>query len=922
MLQQGGLTPQEYLDQAARLFLDGKYAEAAAKYQEFETSYGKSIEAVPLLRNTRYRLAMSFVHLKKFEEALKCINDALTVQPPLQLAEIQHLTFWLGVANLEEENYAEARAAFEKFLAFFPLGSERNPAYVQQYSAAIQIPEARLLIGTAWLLEGKFREAADFYVKVKPDAAPDNRGRAAVLQLYALLQDNDNDGAMKLIEEEYPRMSDLAQIITFQSLTLELGNRWLEAGEYRKAIVCLQRVWSSERLLRHQAARLEDLQSRLQAAEANPRGDPYTKLLLGQLIQKVQRETDNFAKITSFDAALRLRLATAYQAMKRYREAALIMQDMLEQMPPDKVVEQASVNLVQSWFEIERWPKVAEAAQAFVAKFPQSASIPLVLYLAGIADQKDNRYDEAIVSFDTIIKNHKDSDFAGRALFMKGFTQLLAERNKEAIATFEDFPKKYPKHELLEAAWYWRGMGYSLNKQFEKSREAMDDYLTRYKDGQHVGSAVFRKAYCAQQLEDYTTSIDELQTYLKKFPGHEESNEARVLLGDALMNEGQMDEGIAVFGDISRDDKRFYEEGVFKVGKALKLMEEPDRLLAHMQDFQTQNPRSPRVAEAVFQIGWVYRQKDEPEKARQVYWDAIKEHGDDPSIRSVEDLFPALFRLYKGDDAPQYLALLRDLQEEAESKNQTTLAMRTLWAQATALRKTDPEKSRSLFLAAAALANVESTNPLLLADFAEALQSAGKNAEASTMFRDLVKWNPRAPQKDRALAALGFMELANGNDKAALAFFDRFAREAQGSRETGRVLLARAALLEERGKSDEARQALEILLANEYTSGQQKAEALYLLGNSQLRAGKPQLAIPYYQRVYVMHGRWRDWVAKAYLASGQAFEKLNDTTSARKTYQELGEKEDLAGLPEVVTANERLNALGGPVVATPEPAQG
>jgi tetratricopeptide (TPR) repeat protein len=224
-------------------------------------------------------------------------------------------------------------------------------------------------------------------------------------------------------------------------------------------------------------------------------------------------------------------------------------------------------------------------------------------------------------------------------------------------------------------------------------------------------------------------------------------------------------------------------------------------------------------------------------------------------------------------------------------------------------------------LEAATLADVQTTNPLLLADFAEALLTAGKTTEATAMYRDLVKWNPRAPQKDRALAALGFIELANGNEKAALSFFDRFERETSGSRETGRVLLARAALLDERGKPDEARKSLDSLLANEYTTGQQKAEALYRMGDIQLRAGKPELAIPYFQRIYVMHGRWRDWVAKAYLASGQAFEKLNDTTSARKTYQELGEKEELSDLPETTKARERLSALGGPV-ATPDPAQG
>ena len=911
-LQPQGMTAQEYYANAEKLFVDGKYPEAADLYKKLLTDFGQSKEAVEAIRNIRYRHAMCYVHMKKFGDAIEPIQIALQQQPPFQASEVQELQFWLGVANMEDKNYTEAREALDKFLTLFPPGAERNPAYIQQYPSAMKIPEARILIGSAWLLDEKYKEAAAYYESIKSGMIPDNRARAVVLQLYSLLEDDQNEAAMKVIEEEFPRMGDLSQLVTFQSLTLELGNRWLEAGEYRKALACLERVWPADRLLKHQQARLEELQRRLQAAEATPKGDPYTKFLLAQLIQKVKREVESFQKIQSFDAALRMRLATAYQAMKRYREAALILEDMLERMPPDKIVEQASVNLVQAWFEIERWPKVMEAAKAFAAKFPDSSSLPMVDYLAGIAAQKDLRFDESIATFDQIQKG--DSDFAPRALFMKGFTLLLAEKNKEAIEAFEKFGKKYPSHELGGAAAYWRGMGYSLDKQFEKSRDAMDDYLKKFKDGQYAGNAVFRKAYCAQQLEDYKTSIKELRSFMRTYPGHEETGEARILLGDALMNEGEMEEGIAAFKGIAKSDTRFHEEGVFKVGKALKLMEEYDRYLDLMRDFQKESPRSPRVAEAIFNIGWVYRQKEKPEKARDVYWEAIREYGDDPSIRSVEDLFPALSRLYKGEEGPaQYQALLRDLQQDAEKSGKKTLTMRALWAQAATLKKSDPEASRKLLCDASKLANVQTTNPQLIADFAEALLASGQEKEGEQMSLDLVKWNPRAPQKDRALANLGFLEMKRGHERVALEKFDRFEKETLGSLVFGRVLLAKAALLQKRGDKTKALAALEAVLANKYSTGSEKAEALYRIGEIHMADGKPELAVPYFQRIYVMHGRWGEWVAKAYFRSGEAFEKLMDTPSARKTYQELATKDDLADFPESKLAKDRLQALGGPL---------
>ena len=152
--------------------------------------------------------------------------------------------------------------------------------------------------------------------------------------------------------------------------------------------------------------------------------------------------------------------------------------------------------------------------------------------------------------------------------------------------------------------------------------------------------------------------------------------------------------------------------------------------------------------------------------------------------------------------------------------------------------------------------------------------------------------------------------------------FDRFQKEIAGSREAARVLLARATLEEKRGKKADARKSLEELLALETASGNEKSEALFRIGQLYMKQGKPGLAIPYFQRIYVMHGRWREWVAKAYLRSGEAFEKLKDTDSARRTYQEFTLKEDLSAFPESADARRRLDALGGPITDSPTPGNG
>ena len=890
------LTADQQLNAANVDYAAGHWAPALAGYTAFIRDFGQRPEVAAVLPRLRVPVAQCYLQLKKYGEAIAAIEEALRSTPPPTAVQVQELTFQKGVCQAQEQEHAAARATLE--------------GYLKQFPAARNVAEARLLIGTCFLLEQKRTEAADYFAGIKAGLSPIYRGRASVLELYALVEGGEFARGLAVVQAESPRVDEMLQAATFQILTLELGAQFLERGEYRNAIACLSRIGSAARLVDLQQKRLATLEGNLAALEANPKSDPAQRALLAQLIGKVRAELESFRKIPNFDSALRLRLATAFQAMQRYREAALILEGMLRDLPPDTIVEQASVSLVQCWGQIERWPRVSEAAQAFVKKFPKSASIPLVRYLQGTAEQKNGQLDESIATFLALAKDFPKSDFAPRALFMEGFTRLLADAPREAIPVFEKFQREFPEHDLADAAAYWRGMAFSLDKQFERCREVMDENLAKFPRGQNRGLALFRKAYATHSLRDYKGSIAELRAYLREFPGHESNSEALVLLGDALMAEGQMEEGITAFKRIAPEDVRFFEEGWFKVGKALKLLEREDDLRTHMEQFAREHPQSGRIGEAIYWVGWCHRQAGRPEEARKLYWETIARHGDDPAIRSVDDLFGAAGKLYKGDaERAQFVAKLRDLREDADRHGRKTLAMRALWAQARVWQKREPEKSRELFLEAAARANVQTDNPLLLADFADAFAAAGKTTEAEKMWRDLLKWNPRAPQKDRALAAIGLGELARGNERAALELFERFEQETAGSPMLGKVLLARAKLLEQRGEFAPAQKALEALLADKPTPGAIKSEALFRLAELQMRQNKPQLAVPYYQRIYVMYGRFPDWVAKAYLRSGEAFEKLQDNDAARKTYEELIANEQLANLPEHQQAADRLAKL-------------
>ena len=931
---QTGGTADELFAQAKKFFDEKNYKAALDAYLQFQIDYGTAPEAAVASFNALYPIAICQVQVSNFTAALEAIKAALEKQPPnpqtkLTDAQRHDLTFWMGLCELQEKNYPAAREAMEKFISFFPPGSDKNRNFVRQNPAAGRLSEARTSIGTSYILEGKYQEAADFYAKLKPTLTPDARGRAVIFQLYALEQLGDFDGALKVVNEEYPNMSDIAQLISFQTLTLRLGNHWLERGEFRKTIQCLQRVWTFDRLIKHQENRLTDIKSKLKAAEATT-GDPYAKILYARLVGEVGRELENFRKIQNFDVSMRFRLAMSYLQMKRYREAALVMNEMIADLPPGEVTEQAALNIIRCWSALEDWPQSITSAQKFVQMFPQSKHVAEARFMEVEALQALLRNEEAAAAYLKLAQDFPTSDRAPEARFLHAFALLQAEKNMEAAQAFRDFIQRHPTHARADAATYWLAMCYSFDKQYEPCRELMTEYLEKQPKGAHRGQAAFRKAYCLQQMEKYPAAIDELHAYLEAYPGEAENSEARILMGNALMNEGFMEDGIAEFKKIPPEEVKTYEEGVFRSAEGLKLLEEYDQYRDLMQGFVDKHPRSTRVGEAIGNLGWYWRQQEQPEKARELYRQAILDLGNDPAIRSADDLFPALARLYRGpEESAQYLAWLRDQAVAAEQTGSRPLFCRLLWAQSQALRKTDPEQSRNLLLQAASKADVREDNPALLVDFANALLEAKREKDGEKMLRDTLRWNPRALQKDRILASLGDIELQRGHEKEALTLYTRFEKENLGSPVFGPTMLSKAKLHAKRGENTQARATLDALLASESVRSDIKAEALYTIGEIYLKENNPTKAVPYFIQVYNMYGRWKPWVAKSYLQSAIALEKLQETDKARRTLQEMLTKTELEELPEFPLAKERLQALGGPLppapaeqTAQPTPAKG
>ncbi|MEM6915438.1 MAG: tetratricopeptide repeat protein, partial [Verrucomicrobiota bacterium] len=820
----------------------------------------------------------------------------------IELSLKDELMFWQAICFMTTGELVEAQRAFGRY-------------WIDESHQPFKRYEALLLFATLYLQQDFPEEAADFLAEQLPkirDLAPEAASRAVVLQLYSRLQAEQYEEALELIQAEFPNLSTMTQVISFQTLALQVGSHFLETEQWYQAIRCLQRIWPRERLLEYQNTKIAEIENRIAVLKtrSNTQG---TIFQLESILKRVNRELEGFQQLENFDSALRLRLAMAFQGLGRYREAALIMDEMLETMEPDSVVESATLAQLQCWMEIRRWPRAVETAERYEDVFGEEGkSLPLVLFLKAEALRELQEPGAAQLAYGRVVEMFPESQYAPKAMFLQGFLYLQQGDNEGALFQFDQVERQYPDSSMVEDADYWTGMAYSFSGLYEEARSHLAGYLERHDPLKYRKESVFRIAVCTFSLAEYEAALELLADFNEAYPGDPFTDESNLLIGDAYLGEGQMDEGFAAYDRVRPQSGRFFEDAWFKKGNAYKLLEEFDTMRSHFEAFVEGYPISSRLPEAIYWIGWTYLRDENYNAAQKVYWDTIEMHGNDPDMTTITDVLSALPKVYEpeGEKGRQDLMTrLQLMKTRASVAEEGVLAARAGWARSVILERENAGAARSELLDVQKWIDPKETAPLISVAVGEAMLEEWETEAAEEMCLETRRWHPRAVEKGRIYRALARIAVSKGETEDAIDYFEKFEREAFASIDLGEVKLEKAGLLVETGESEKAREELEAILELPGITAETKATAMIQLGDSFANSGDHNKAIVYYERIYVAYGKFTELNARAYWGRGQSLEELDLSREALETYEELASRQELEKFEETKNAELRIQAL-------------
>ncbi len=899
---EAGLTASAIINPGRAAFDSADYSKAEQLLDQLVADYGENPDVAPWVDEIRPLLAMCKVKRGVFDEALDLIDQSLK-NPKLPPPAREELSFWRGICLLQTNAVTSAQEQFGSYYA--------NAAHDRSRRF-----EAFLLFGTGYIQLEDYTGAADFFADQIPKLPPDQKeiaGRARVLHLHSLIESGRLEAALTLVRESFKELSGMTQVVSFQLLTLQLGAQFLEDEQWYQAITCLNRLWPRARLLEHQLARQQEWQDRRDLLKKEGAKREALVFQIDGILTRIRRELEQFEKIESYDAARQLRLAQAFMGLQRWREAGALLESAVILLPPDKLLQDAAQTELASWQQIPRWDKVLDATVRYPERFqtPDHApEIPQLRFARAEALHGLHRTEEAERAYGDLAEVFPDHKLAPRAFFMGGICQLELDRPEAAVVTFQKHRQRYPKSPLRADALYWEGMALTFQKQWSASRDVLASYLKKHPEGSNATDAIFERARCLHNQFQHPAAARELAAFLKDHPDHPRSAEATLLLGESLMANGEMEEGMKTLKEVPESEDRLYEEAWFKIGEGLRKLGRPDDERDHFASFVSGRPRSLRLAEAVLYQGRAAAKAGDAGAARSLYWSTLEKLGDDPANQGIEDLLLATRRLYPGGEGIVKLMEKLDLlHREAREAGRKTMAMRALWARGHLLRESSPDQARVVFMQLGDLLDPALHHPRILADCADARREAGAPRTARDLYQALRKWHPRAIEKERSSYGLGMIALTEGKPDEALLWFERCGNEAVSGTAGGEARIEQAILLRAGGKLEDAMDLLEKVTTNRLSHHRQKARALLELGRTALARQDNATAARHFERCYLSGARFKEFAAPAWLEHAALLESQKQPEAALRVYQALLAKKDYQSHPAAATARERVKSL-------------
>ena len=918
--QETATTLQETLAAAQAALAAGDYAGAVGYFETIQTTFGRE----PEVAEPSFQLVVTPLHayaglLAGEAEAAIPLFEAFIRDFPDDRTRLPFVLFNLARAH---ERIGELDAAVETYRSFVALDPDRPEAALATLAAADLMFEAGR--------DDEGFETLDALVERTRPGVIRNKARLTALQ--QALDLGRTEAARELMLGEPWSVTEMPELAVLAFAALEMGQALLESRQYADAVACYRLVPPYDALLEAQQRRLSETRERFNARRQSVglyQGGQFWTQFYTDLIRRLEGQLEALRTAEDYTPALYLSFGQAYLLDDRPHEAWILFETLARDAAlPEAQQAEAHYRWILSAIEVGVWEDAFRIAEGFGERFPESPLVPDALFLLATAYQEARQYRDAVKVLDAFLKAHGDHALAPRARFVRGYNYNLLNEPVAAREDFDAFIDRYPDHGLRLDARFWRGLTYFAERDYAATLEALEALGPDVEGHRLEPEVAYRRASTLYAKEDYEAALAAIRSYLERYPLHQRHEEARVLLGDIQMGRGELAEARSVFASIRPEAGHLFTYAVFQTGKILRAVagaEDRDAdaraglLETHLEHFRNYVAREDiplrlkgRISEALYWIGWTHIERGEPVQAREVFARALETYGNDIEAGQVLNIIDAFARTEKRLTGLGREARDKALREWIAAEKEAALEADRLTYFARLnfyLESMFPaEEPTRIIFETVEVVPIERLDPEGLGRIAATLAERYPQVAEDYLER-LEDEYPDSRHRTYAYYARAVLLMQAGRYDEARSELARFRAESPMHPLSTQVALRYATCLTEVGNHEKAAETLEDLLRLRQARGRPHAKALLALSRNAEAAGELQRAIPYAQRVYNVYRAYPELAAEAYWMSALQFEAIGDPLAAYRTLDEMLDDARIRPLPIAAKARAKRDAL-------------
>ncbi len=265
-----------------------------------------------------------------------------------------------------------------------------------------------------------------------------------------------------------------------------------------------------------------------------------------------------------------------------YQGALTWLESLSDSPDPDNAAERLFLR-AESRYKLGNHPEAEGLYQSFLQAYPDNARARQVQYALGWTQIEQNKYSDAISTFDAL--SQKEGEIAEAASFRKGvalrlngqldaarvvFREIVAKKpdggyadNAHLELGMADFNEQqfvkaethfrtvttaFPGSEILADAWFMLGETRLKLNQPAEAADAYGSAASAEKASQDIlAKALFRQGFSLHKAGRYPEAIIVLKNYLQRFPEHAFKTEGLAWLGESHFKNEEFEDAVIVY---------------------------------------------------------------------------------------------------------------------------------------------------------------------------------------------------------------------------------------------------------------------------------------------------------------------------------------------------------------------------------------